>query len=184
MKQHTEIINHYIKKIKATTYVEIGISIPENNFDKINCELKIGVDPAPNARATYPITSDEYFALNPVKADLYFLDGLHHSDQLERDIVNASRSLSPKGVLVIHDLNPNKEIEQLVPRQNKQWTGDCWRVFVGLRKKYPLIKSYCYKEDWGIGVVFPNGQIFEPGFVSDITFDEFSKNKRRLLGLI
>ncbi len=186
MKLHTRLINNYIKKVNAKTYVEIGVQNAAANFDLIKCERKIGVDPDRSSGATHKMTSDQYFETGNaiVIADIYFIDGDHEAFQVERDLINASNLLSPKGVILVHDLNPKEEIEQRVPRESKVWTGNVWRTFVGLRQKYPLLKAYCYREDHGVGVIFPQGQVFEAPFVSDISFEEFMQNKRKLLNLI
>lgn len=183
MKMHTQIINNYIKKVHAKVYVEIGVQNAASNFDLVQCPQKYGVDPDPEADGTHKMTSDDFFVNCPL-TDVFFIDGLHEALQVQQDIVNASKNLTVKGVIILHDLNPKEEIEQIVPRQNKVWTGDCWRAFVGFRKKYPRVKSYCYREDHGVGIIFPNGTIFEGPFVSDISWDDFNKNKRRLLNLI
>lgn len=188
MKDHTEIINHYVNKLRKIknppVYVEIGVSIPENNFNKIKTPLKIGIDPDPSARAKHRMTSDAYFSLEPKMVDIYFLDGDHTDEQIERDIVNASKHLAKHGVILIHDTNPELEIQTLVPRQNKQFTGNVYRTVVGFIEKYPDARCYTYPQDWGITVIYPDGQVFSEGFISDIPFEEFQKNKSKLLNFV
>lgn len=184
MRDHTQIINSYIKKVKARTYVEIGVSIPKNNFDLIKCQRKIGVDPEPKAKATFVMTSDEYFKNEARISDVYFLDGDHTAEQIERDIINASKHLTKGGIILCHDANPTEKIQTLLPRQNKQFTGDVFRTFVGFRKKYPDVETYTYPQDWGIFCIVPKGQVFEKGFVSNITFNDFMKNKEILLNFV
>lgn len=183
MIRKEEIIQNLIAKNKYKSYCEIG---SQNSFcfNRITCSTKRSVDPDPNAKATYQLTSDDYFASYPKPYDLIFIDGWHSAEQLERDICNASSHLTKKGCIVIHDLNPELEIQTLIPRVNKQWVGTCYKAFVGFRERYPDTIAYCHPEDWGVGAVFPNGQIFEPGFISDITFEEFMKNKEHLLNFV
>ena len=52
------------------------------------------------------MTSDAFFLQNKQLFDLIFIDGLHHSHQVLRDINNALRWLSPSGTIVLHDCNP------------------------------------------------------------------------------
>jgi hypothetical protein len=186
MKKHTEIIQHYITKIKAASYLEVGVHPSRANFDRIVCPVKIGVDPDPEVTGIqHNITSDEFFAQNTEVFDLIFLDGLHYANQLETDICNASKCLAKHGVIICHDSNPQREEHTLIPRNGARiWNGDCYRAIVGLRKKYPGVKSYTYKEDHGVTVIWPKGQEFEGPFVSDISWEDFNKNKRRLLNLI
>ena len=59
----TDVIQYLIYNKKASRYLEIGISNKEN-FDKIVCNLKVGVDPEPLSKATFCLTSDEFFKIN------------------------------------------------------------------------------------------------------------------------
>lgn len=43
---HTQILNALIEKYNLSSYLEIGVQNPAQNFDKINCDVKVGVDPA------------------------------------------------------------------------------------------------------------------------------------------
>lgn len=177
------IIQKLINKNHYKSYLEIGYQ-NGGSFSRILCAKKVSVDPDIKTEATYRVTSDQYFEKYRNKMDCVFIDGLHHAGQVERDIVNASKVLTKNGCISLHDLNPELEIQQLVPRQNKQWTGDCWRAFVGFRERYPDVIAYTHPEDWGVGIIYPKGQLFEPGFISDITFEEFMKTKEHLLNFV
>jgi hypothetical protein len=61
MKTRTDLLNHLAEKYDLQRYLEIGVQVPELNFDKINCPDKIGVDPDPSAKATFCKSSDEFF---------------------------------------------------------------------------------------------------------------------------
>ena len=76
----TDIIQLLIDKIKAKSYLEIGVSGGEN-FQTIRCENKVGVDPELTSPATIFLTSDEFFKQNKDTFDVIFVDGLHHADQ-------------------------------------------------------------------------------------------------------
>jgi hypothetical protein len=78
-------------KISAKSYLEIGVSGGEN-FQKIRCENKVGVDPEPTSPATIFLPSDDFFKQNKETFDVIFIDGLHHSDQVLRDINNSLAS--------------------------------------------------------------------------------------------
>lgn len=186
MKHHTQIINHYIQRVKATDYLEIGVHPSRANFDRIVCRNKTGVDPDPEVTGIqFNITSDAFFEQNIREFHVIFLDGLHHADQIEKDICNASKCLSRSGVIICHDTNPREEDHARIPREGRRiWNGDVWRTIVDFRQKYPRVKSYTYKEDHGVTVIHPAGTVFEPPFVSGISWDEFNNNKRKLLNLI
>lgn len=142
----TDVLNHLVTKHSLKRYLEIGVQVPEINFDKIKCEYKISVDPDHNARATFCMTSDEYFnevekikshsfapSIETAKAvlqfDLVFIDGLHTAEQVKKDFENALKILSPNGFIVLHDCNPEKEEHTIVPRPTKtgHWNGDVYR---------------------------------------------------------
>jgi SAM-dependent methyltransferase len=129
MTHHSELINYIGKKINAKSYLEIGVYNRDHNFNKIDVEDKLCVDPDPNALADICTTSDEYFEKNPWrKFDLIFVDGLHHADQVKRDIINAWKALTEGGVIVVHDSNPYSEHITHVPRDNGEWTGDVYKT--------------------------------------------------------
>ncbi len=85
----TDIINHLIKKIEAKSYLEIGVREPEGNFNHIQCDKKVAVDPVPLGQGIIALTSDAFFKQNESMFDVIFIDGLHVADQVERDIINS-----------------------------------------------------------------------------------------------
>jgi hypothetical protein len=166
-------------------YLEIGSQNSDNNFNKITAPVKISVDPDPKAKAMHEGTSDDFFHFyDGPKFDVIFIDGLHHSYQVEKDVINAMGNLHPAGFIVLHDCNPIEEWQQLVPRQHKEWYGDVWRTFVGFRLKYPDVTSFCMDFDCGCGVIKYTDQKIEPGFITDMPWAEFDKNRNALLGMI
>lgn len=185
MITRTDIINYLIKDRKLKSYLEIGVDT-YFNFDKIVCPSKICVDPGPVKKSDwlYNMTSDDFFKMNVLKYDLIFIDGLHHSGQVEKDIVNSLKALNPGGFIVLHDCSPKEEIHQKVPRETRCWNGDVWRAFVGFRQEYPEYKSYCIDTDFGCGVIEYGDAAVKTGFSSPISYKEFSSNRKALLGLI
>ena len=106
----TRIINFLIKNMGYKDYLEIGLSNPDFNYLKVECEHKESCDPYfPSKRdsmfdrsnlpkivrdnLTYLMTSDEMFANMPAdkKYDIIFIDGLHTEEQCCRDIVNSMK---------------------------------------------------------------------------------------------
>src|SRR5262245_59645274 len=136
---HTEVIQHYINAKGAKSYLEIGLG-DLTNFHAIECEFKQGVDPdnekaLPEATAAgivFRMSADAFFRLHDEdhgKYDIIILDGLHHADQLQRDIEGALSCLDKGGVIIVHDINPVNEEMTIVPRQTKQWTGDVYKTW-------------------------------------------------------
>lgn len=129
----TELINRLAKLINASSYLEIGVSCG-GNLAGIECLRKVGVDPDVNSKsATHHMTSDQFFSSNQENFDLIFVDGLHHCEQVQKDIFNALSCLSPGGLIVCHDMNPLNESMQKVPMETPEWTGDCWKAWVQIR---------------------------------------------------
>jgi hypothetical protein len=136
-------------------------------------------------------TSDEFFAQNDKRKkekerfDLIFIDGLHHADQVEKDIVNAWYALNEGGVILLHDVHPPTEAHQVVPREQLSWTGDVWKSFVGFRQKYPKIPTGCFREKYGLGWIkkVPRTKV-EPGFALEEDWSYFLGNfdNGKLLG--
>lgn len=176
-----DIINNLIKEYDCKSYLEIGVQ-GRVNFDQILCKDKQGVDPIHFSSDVIGATSDQFFDKFRVKQyDLVFIDGLHESDQVERDIVNSWNQGAK--VIVLHDCNPSSELTQRVPRVTREWYGDVWRSFVGFRLEYPEVKAYCHPEDCGVGVIICNGEI-KQGFVSDMEYCYFNLQRAGLLNFV
>jgi len=177
MKRY-EIINQIIKDKKYQSYLEIGLG-DGVNFTKVECQDRIGIDPkADDEHAElYECTSDEFFDSVNVTFDLIFIDGLHHAEQVERDIVNSWECLNKGGMILIHDIKPENEQMTYRPRQTKKWTGDVYRAWHGLQIKYPKLKLGYIEDEHGIGTITKTRHKIDIGFVSDITFKEYYENK-------
>lgn len=179
----TDIIKSLIQKIDAKKYLEVGVSAGDN-FRDIVCDYKVGVDPEPSTPATIHMGSDEYFSKNRDKFDIIFIDGLHHADQVYRDIKNSLRILNPGGYIICHDMNPLKEEHQVIPFKGGIWNGDCWKAFVQLRRERDDLDMFVVDTDYGCGVIRPGKQDkldIEP---SQINFNDFDTNRVNWLNLI
>jgi hypothetical protein len=157
--RRTDIINSFISKYNYKTYLEIGVS-DGSNFKLVNIDFKESVDPAEDnteysiAKPTYRMTSDEFFEKYPDKKyDIIFIDGLHHSEQVDKDIENSVKALNEGGVIVLHDCNPIEEIHQRVPRETPIWNGDVWKSFVKFKENNLDWDCYTINTDWGCGVL-------------------------------
>lgn len=186
MKKET-IIQELIARIGAKSYLEIGYG-HGTNFKLIQCDKKVAVDPhpaVPEHEGCVITTSDKFFRSNMDTFDLVFIDGLHHADQVRKDINNASKCLNEGGMIVIHDLCPTSKEMQEVPRNVKDWTGDCWRAMVGFRKKYPDVLSWVHDHDYGVGVIVPNGKKFAGQYEDmDTSYEAFMADRVTLLGIV
>lgn len=189
MKRH-ELINFLIEKYNFDNYLEIGVSNGEN-YKKINCKNKISVDPAEgfyaHANPTYKMTSDEFFEVvcaELEKFDIIFIDGLHHSEQVDKDIKNSLKFLNENGFIVLHDCNPISEESQVVPRVKRGvWNGDVWKSIVKFRNSNSEYGCVVIDDDFGLGVISSLIKKDE-SFEYTLTYDFLTKNREKYLGLI
>jgi hypothetical protein len=118
-----------------------------------------------------------------ISDDLIFIDGLHHADQVMRDIIHSLQVLTENGTIVVHDCNPmNKEI-QMVPRITGGWTGDVWKAWVKLRATRDDLKMYVIDADSGCGVIRRGRQELVT-LPESLTYEFLSDNRARILNLI
>ena len=178
-----EIIQTLIDKIDAKNYLEIGLGGGEN-FKAIKCENKIGVDPNFKYENTLKITSDSFFEQNTKTFDVIFIDGLHWSEQVYRDIVNSAKVLSWYGYIICHDMNPHTEFMQKYPQEREgEWTGDCWKALVKLRTEENDLNISVVNTDYGCGII-KKGIKNSLKVDIDLTWKNLVKNKTNWLNLI
>ncbi len=194
IKNHTQLLNYLAETFNLQSYLEIGVQDPANNFDKIKCKIKIGVDPDKYAGATCQITSDDFFKYvegimttncKVIKDyDLIFLDGLHHADQVKRDFENSLKCLSDRGFIVIHDTLPTDEKYTHVPRDSKIWYGDVYKFACSLIR-YHDIDYYTIDIDCGCTVIRHNaGVIGQTEYKRINTWEDFQIYKWNYLNII
>lgn len=184
----TEILQYLIDNYRLKSYVEVGTQRKINNFDKIKCQTKMSIDPDLESDADIHLTSDQFFKKYHwlEKKDIIFLDGLHHEDQLLRDIENSLANLSDTGFIVCHDCNPPNELVQRVPRESKQWVGSCWQAIVKLREREDL-NIVTVDTDWGCTIIEKlngNGKAKVLNRKEDLTYENLDKNRKEWLNLI
>lgn len=180
----TEIIQLLIDKVGAENYLEIGIG-PGVNFSNIKCKNKISVDPYPHVPVTLTMTSDAFFEANKEKFDVIFIDGLHSSDQVYRDIMNSLDVLNDGGFIVCHDMSPYTERMQRYPQefQGEEWTGDCWKAWVKLKSERTDLNMYVVDTDYGCGIITKDKQETIE-ITEELTWEFLEKNRKEILNLI
>jgi len=150
------------------SYLEIGCH-SNNTFNIVKNIFQIAIGVDPNQGGTHRMTSDQFFATNQLTFDVIFIDGLHHSEQVAKDIENALRVLNPGGTIVMHDCNPTTKVSQLRMGDNRDeerrgftvdwwrdgtnhWNGDTWRAILPLRLRDDL-EIVIGDFDSGVGVL-------------------------------
>jgi len=151
-----EVINYLAKQNNAQTYLEIGFYKGEN-FRNVNIQRKISVDPDPITKATFGLTSDDFFAGNQDKFDLIFIDGLHLEEQVMRDVSNSLLSITDNGIIVLHDCLPFDEITGAEKINPPRWHGTVWRAWARLRQQYCQTFYMAVLDDGdGCGIIIPS----------------------------
>ena len=210
-----ELINSLIETFNYRRYLEIGVSVGDC-FRQVRAVEKVGVDPCDSkehifvkpdewylnkinnsctgvniedtARG-YRCTSDEYFEKYvDGYFDIIFIDGLHHSEQVDKDIRNALLWLNPYGTIVCHDLNPQKEEHQTIPIHPGIWNGDCWKSLVRLRLASDIrgIEVFTVATDEGCGIIRFGKQepLVLPDYVTKLEYRWLDKFRTDFLNLI
>lgn len=186
-----EVLNTILEMTERRRFLEIGVQ-NGNCGVRIRASEKCGVDPEPNGSAPrkyhkfFRGPSDEFFHQLPAgtKFDAVLVDGLHHADQVLRDVNNALECLADDGVIVMHDCNPLTEIAQRVPRQSGVWNGDCWKAMVELRRRDD-IDAFTISTDEGVGIVRKRANAAPLRDVpAELTYEALESDRERLLGLV
>lgn len=191
----SDIINHLLKEklCYKSSYLEIGLNKPEDNYFKIECAHKECVDPfigpcvdfsgdmdwVINSVLTYRQTSDEFFASCNKKYDLIFIDGLHVAEQVVKDIINSYNHLNDGGYIVVHDCIPLSEATQSENRVPGEWNGTTWKAIPNLYKVG--IEYFVVNTDFGCGIIKHTGPKNFNGYTPTIlSYKEvFSNNSIR-----
>ncbi len=184
-----ELINSIIKKEGYKKYLEIGVNTPAQPgwvHNKIDVEVKHGVDPAEKVNATFKMTSDEFFENHiSTKYDIVFIDGLHLFEQVHRDILNSLKWLNENGTIVVHDCNPLLEKTQVREHTSGAWHGDVWKAILKLRMENPELEIYTVDTDEGCAVIRTGYQrLFKTNEKEIYNFNFFNLHRKEILNLI
>lgn len=201
--KRTEVINFLLSQYKGeTSYLEIGVRNPADNYNHINATTKYSVDPGVEYKERtidFKMTSDSFFdKLNnkeiltkDIKFDVIFIDGLHLAEQVDLDIKNSLAYIKDDGFIVLHDCNPPTEWHAREDYQYKNspasgyWNGTTWKAFLKCRFNSGLY-SCCIDTDWGVGILSKKHPL---GKSIDNTnpfyeYKVFDKNRKQSLNLI
>lgn len=148
MSRHT-MLGHLHTVLTPRTYLEVGVAAGKSMAQSRT--KSIGIDPAYSVTSELECEvqlnrqpSDDYFNRPDVLSffeglpiDLAFLDGMHLSEYLLRDFINAEKHMSPAGVIVLDDMLPRNPLEAARDRMTGPWTGDVYKVAEFLREHRP-----------------------------------------------
>lgn len=143
--------------IRPRGYLEIGVHHGDSLKLAFGARDLVGVDPVitPEAVFTRPAhanlieaTSDEFFAAEPSftdvdsrdsRLDLAFIDGLHHADQVLKDLMNVMRIGHNRTIIACDDMLPRNDFEATRDFHEGDWAGDCWKAAMILDIYLPLL---------------------------------------------
>lgn len=147
-------LNKLAELVSAKTYLEIGVR-EGATLKKVSVPRKFGVDPFfrfdrenfftnPGEDVKlFETTSDDFFAMiqPDIKFDLIFIDGLHHYDQVVRDVLGALRHSHEKTIILVDDTIPTSmaaatrnlsdlaKLMKATGETSKNWMGDVYKIF-------------------------------------------------------
>ena len=154
--KRTDIINHLIKQKGYKSYLEIGVQYPQSNYELVNVDYKVGIEPYPigdwSNKNIMPVTSDEWFKDLQEKYDIIFIDGLHTREQCLADILNSLKHLNEGGCILVHDCLPTAEYQTTHEDNGREWTGDVWKAIVDIQSNND-VEVCTIDTDWGIGFI-------------------------------
>ena len=183
-KNRLEIVQNILNLKKYRSYLEIG-TFKNDLFNHVKCNVKVGVDPVSGGNIRK--TSDAFFSENNQKFDLIFIDGLHHYEQVKRDIFNSLKFLNSKGIILLHDCLPRNYYYQAVPRSQINWNGDTWKAFLEIRNQ-TIYDTYCCNADEGIGVILKRDNLNPLNMniesFQNFNFNKFATNYKKYLNLV
>jgi hypothetical protein len=191
----TDIINFYISKYNFQKYLELGVA-EGLTIDQVKANHKDGVDPGPgesgnplSEAVNYIMTSDDFFEKiknQNITYDFVFIDGLHYSDQVDRDIFNSLNVLNEGGVIMIHDSLPPTYEDQLIPRTQISWCGDVWKSIVKLRFNNPNLEIFTIDTDYGCTILKKGSQKLydKVPLKAALNWNYFVPNKKELINII
>ncbi len=183
----TNILQELINKYSFRSFCEIGVQMG-HNFNAIECEHKVGVDPDKSSAATIFETSDEFFSKLKTKYDIFWIDGLHESPVVERDIVNALNNLNEGGFVCCHDMLPtNFHMTEIPLTDQNEWTGDCFKAFIKLRTERDDLTFHVVDCDWGCSIITKNAVGIKTDLLKidiPINYENFVANKQEWMNII
>jgi len=201
------IVQAELDRFDGARYLEIGVNTGVL-FLHVRARRKIGVDPLPAVpawkRALHPntlrrgrlieATSDAYFASlrSEERFDVVFVDGDHAYRQSLRDIENALARLAPRGVVLVHDCNPQSAGAASPDSRDAgsgPWCGDVWKAIAHLRATRAELHVETLDIDFGIAVLRARQEgdrraiELDPALIEKMGYSDLEANRAELLGL-
>ena len=79
---------------------------------------------------------------------------------------------------------PLNKVQQIIPRETKVWTGDCWRGFLNVRLEKLGLKMYVIDTDWGVGIIQKSQNEDNLEIKVELTYENFDTNRKLWMNII
>jgi SAM-dependent methyltransferase len=175
-----QLLNYLVRTRGYESYLEIGCE-GDRTFAAVAALHKIGIDPRDGG--TLRMKSDDFFQINRDAFDLVFIDGLHHCEQVLRDVQNSLAALRAGGCIVLHDCLPTRREHQERRPIEREWTGDVWKAVVALRRRSDC-DTGVLDADWGLGVVLPRPNSSILSSTPELTWETYVARRDELLRVV
>lgn len=209
-----DIINHFIKKNKYHSYLEIGY-YKGWSFDQVNysCLVKEAVDPNPcknreqelwsskeepiwgpvgefdcssEYSCIWKMTSDEYFANWPENRPFFDIIFIDGLHEANQVTKDIKNSLKylSKRGVIILHDCNPPKYEHTTTGIDGCWTGDTYKAWIEFRALYSNV-TYTIDTDWGVGVI--KNEALNEMTISPgfpLTWEGFDSNRKDYLNLI
>ena len=180
-----EFLTKIHQLVGTRRYLEIGVQTGASlqcAASSPNIDTIVGVDPdlsllqyQPEKTVLAEITSDEFFAAEPDFTgpdgsswlDVVFIDGLHHSEQVWKDLYNAALLGHHKTVYILDDVLPRNQEEASRDMIPGDWTGDVWKVLTPLHDYLVDETLYGTVDTFPTGVAVICGDLNTVGMYDD-----------------
>ena len=127
------------------------------------------------------MSSNEFFEDNTNLYDLIFIDGDHNYSQVKLDVENALESLTPNGMVVMHDTCPTKR-KHVEPKKDEiqEWCGDSFKVAAEYNQKDGF-SVITWAQDFGVTIIKVGETAESSSFDYDINFYNLLKYKYEMV---
>jgi hypothetical protein len=177
------VASHLVKAHDFRSCLQVGGS-RWHLFDWIPCPSKTFVSSNHHERPSIIAEGVEFLTHCGDKFDLIVIDGDKSASGSRMEIMLASRLLSDRGQIVVHDTLPESGDVQGSVRRTDRWCGEVWLGLLQALRALPEFSIRTYASDSGISVLF-RGELDRGGLpLGDISWAEFETGADRWLNVV
>ena len=170
MKDLKDLTNFVSNKIDAENCLIIGGEIKKELIDIDSIDITL----EPN----------DFFDDNKTLYDIIIVDGYHSYEQSKKDLENALKYLTDKGLVLLHDTFPQST--NLIGAQKIKgaaWCGDVYKTAMWARQQKNL-SVVTWDKDYGCSIISKNSLTAAKKIQLDLTFENLHKSSVDSIGLM